>query len=95
MPHHVHDHLRRECQQRVPQILLAVNSIGGGDAQVEHEERHGHGENAVAKGGEALDALAGDLIAVRGHRRRKDSRRGGGAKSLCENAIELRRCGER
>lgn len=42
----------RTCQE----IPLGVDSFGGGHAQVEHEQSHGYGEDAVAKGGETFHA---------------------------------------
>ena len=42
--------------------MLGVNGFGGGDAQVEDEQGHGNGEDAVAEGGDAFDALACNAV---------------------------------
>jgi len=33
-----------------------------GDVQVEHEQGHGYGEDAIAEGGEAFDTLPGNTV---------------------------------
>jgi len=39
-----------------------VDGCGGGDAQVEDEQGHGDGEEAVAEGGDAFDTLPGNAV---------------------------------
>jgi len=57
----------RECDQHVPQIALGVHRVVGGNAEIEHEQCHGHGEDAVAEGGQAFDALSGNAVVKRVH----------------------------
>ncbi len=42
--------------------MLGVNSFGGGDAEVEDQERHSDGEDTVAEGGDALHTLTCNAI---------------------------------
>jgi hypothetical protein len=44
------------------EIVLGVDGFGGGDAEVEDEQRHGDGEDAVAEGGDAFHALTGNTV---------------------------------
>jgi hypothetical protein len=46
-----------------------VDGFAGGDVEVEDEQGHGDGENAIAEGGEALDALSGNTVVQGWHRR--------------------------
>jgi hypothetical protein len=51
----------------VAKIVFRVDGLGGGDAQVEDEQGHGDGEDAVAEGGDAFDALSCNTIVERWH----------------------------
>ena len=52
----------REYEQGMPEIALGVNGFGGGDAEIEHEQGHGHGEDAVTEGGEAFDTFSCNAV---------------------------------
>ncbi len=54
--------------QSAPKIVLTVDRVGGGDYEVEDEQRHGHCKDAVTQRGEALDASAGKGIVGGEHR---------------------------
>ncbi len=56
----VHHEARRESGQGPPKVMLAMNRLGHGDVEVEDQQGHGHGKNAIAHGGEPLRTLAGD-----------------------------------
>lgn len=63
--HHAHqkdEKTRRKNDKGVPEIAFGVNGFTGWDVQVEHEQGHGHGEDAVAEGGEAFDTLPGNTV---------------------------------
>ena len=49
--------------------MLGVNGGGGGYAEVEDEQGHGDGEEAVAEGGEAFDTLSGNAVVEGVHRK--------------------------
>ena len=53
----------------MPEIALGVDGFDGGDAEIEHEQSHGDGEDAVAEGGEAFDALSGNTVVEGVHRK--------------------------
>lgn len=72
--HHVHDQWRSERDQRVQEVAFGVDRFRGGDAEVEDEQRHGHAEDAVAESGQALEALAGDLVVGDSGHRGKNNR---------------------
>lgn len=42
--------------------MFGVDSVGGGDAEVEDEKGHGDGEDAVTEGGDAVDALSCNTV---------------------------------
>ena len=65
--HHVHDEPRRKGGQAVPQIVLVVYGFQRGHAQIKRQQGHSEGEDAIAEGREALDALPGNLVVRRGH----------------------------
>lgn len=44
------------------QVVLGVNGFGGGNVEVENQERHGDGEDAVTEGSNAIDALSGNTV---------------------------------
>ena len=46
-----------------------MDGVAGEDVEIEHEESHGHGNDAVTQGGEALDALSGNTVVQRVHRK--------------------------
>jgi hypothetical protein len=71
------------AMERVQEVAFGVDRFGGGDAEVEDEQRHGHAEDAVAESGQALDALAGVLVVGDGGHRGKNNRgqRGGEGRS--------------
>jgi len=82
--HEEDDEARCECEEDLAEVVLGVNSFGGGDAEVENEQGHGHGEDAVAEGGEAFDVLTGNAVVERVHQREFSIAycRGGEVKSL-------------
>ena len=49
------------------EVVLGVDSFGGGDAKIEDEQGHGDGEDAVAEGGDAFDALTCNAVVEGGH----------------------------
>jgi hypothetical protein len=57
----------------VAELVLVVDQLARGDAEVEGEKGHGHAENAVAESSEALDALADNLF-LRGRDKAKSWR---------------------
>lgn len=67
--HQKNQNSRREHDQVLPEIALGVDSFGGRDPEIEHEQRHGYGEDAVAERGEALHAFSCNLVVQRVHRR--------------------------
>lgn len=63
--HHAHeknDETRRQHHQCMPQVALGVDRLAGRYTQVEHQQRHGDRENAVAQGRQALHALPGNAV---------------------------------
>ena len=60
--HHIDEDVRRHRNHGMLEIALAVDRICRRRPQVEHEQRHGDRENAVAQGREALDALCSDAV---------------------------------
>jgi len=73
--HQEYDKAWGERDQGVPEIVLGMDSFGGGDAEVEHEQGHGDREEAVTECGEAFDALSGNAV-VQGVHRKEFSGRG-------------------
>jgi hypothetical protein len=67
--HQEYDEARGEGEQGVPEIVLGVDGFGGGDPQVEDEQGHGDGEEAVAEGGDAFDTLSGNAVVEGVHRK--------------------------
>ncbi len=65
--HQKDDEAWRQNNQSVAEIVFGVDSSGGGDAKVEDEQGHGDGEDSVAEGGDAVDALSCNTIVERGH----------------------------
>jgi hypothetical protein len=53
----------------MPEIVLAVNGFGGWDAEIEHQQSHGDGEDAVTEGGQTLDTLSGNAVVQGAHRK--------------------------
>ena len=74
----------------MPEIALGVNGFGGRDAEVEYEQGHGNGEDAVAKGSEALDALSGNTVVEGVHRKEFSGLRGRGQKFSWADDAEMR-----
>ena len=67
---HQKDERRGESAMRAwPEIALGVDGFGGGDAEIEDEQGHGYGEDAVAEGGEAFNVLSCNAVVERGHLR--------------------------
>jgi hypothetical protein len=73
-----------------------VDGCGGGDAQVEDEQGHGDGEEAVTESGEAFDALSGNAVVERVHRKEFsgwwENYQGPGTVQIwvgCEEEVEL------
>jgi hypothetical protein len=60
---------RGEREQQAAEIVLGVDGFGGGDAQVEDQQRHGDGEDAVAEGGDALHTLPCNAVVEGTHPR--------------------------
>ncbi|HEY6369787.1 MAG TPA: hypothetical protein VIX37_04355 [Candidatus Sulfotelmatobacter sp.] len=46
----------------MPELALGVNGFAARDAKIEYEKRHGDGEDAIAEGGQAFDALSGNAV---------------------------------
>ena len=46
----------------MPQVVLTVNDVGSGYPEIEHQQGHGDGENAIAQGGESFHVLARDFV---------------------------------
>ena len=67
--HQENDEARGERDEGVPEIVLGVDGFGGGDAQVEDEQGHGDGEEAVTEGGDAFDTLSGNAVVEGMHRK--------------------------
>lgn len=65
--HEVDKQTRRKRDENAAEVVLRVDRGGGGDAKVEDQEGHGYGEDAVAEGGEAFDALTGNAVVERMH----------------------------
>lgn len=61
---------RSRCQGRqcFPQVVFRVNSLAHGNAEIEHQQCHGHGKNTVAEGGQPFDTLSGNTVVQRRHR---------------------------
>jgi hypothetical protein len=63
--HEIDEHARRQRDHRPPKPGFAMDGGFGGRVQIEHQQRHRHGKDAVADGGEPFDALPGEeIIAV-------------------------------
>ena len=60
--HEEYEQARRERDQQAAKVVFRVNSFGGGDAEVEDQERHSDGEDAVAEGGDALHTLTCNAV---------------------------------
>ena len=65
--HEVDENFRREGEEFVAELVLVVDQLARGDAEVDGEKGHGHAENAVAESSEALDALADNAIVGGNH----------------------------
>ena len=78
--HQEDEKARRESNQRAPEIAFGVNCFDGRNAEIEHEQRHGYGEDAITQSSEALDALAGNAIVERMHRMKSSGLAVGGQK---------------
>ena len=59
--------VRRELHQRRRELAFAVNIGGFRRMDVEHEQRHGDGEDAVAERADAAEVGAGDGVVVGRH----------------------------
>jgi hypothetical protein len=53
----------------VAKIVLGMNGYGGGHAQVEDQQGHCDRENAIAEGSDTFNALSGNTIVERWHRK--------------------------
>ena len=60
---------RRQYDEGAAEVVFGVDGFGGGDTQVEDEQSHGHGEDAVAEGGDAFYALTGNTVVEGRHPR--------------------------
>jgi len=67
--HQKDDEARGENDESLPEIALREDRVPRGDAEVEDEESHGHGKDAVAERGETFDALSGNTIVEGWHRK--------------------------
>jgi len=65
--HEEDEQARGQCEKNAPEIVLRVDSIGGGDMKVENEQGHGDGEDADTESGKAFDALSGNTVVERAH----------------------------
>jgi len=68
--HHVYQQPRRQGHQSVPQFVLTVNCFSRRSAKIEHQQRHGHGKNAVTQGRQAFHTLAGNPVVGSAHGQR-------------------------
>ena len=69
--HGEHQQARSQRQKSPAEIVLSMDRFGKGDFEVEDEQGHRYGKDAVAERGDALDTLSGDLI-VGGLHERQD-----------------------
>lgn len=60
--HEKDEQARRHGDEQVAKVVLGVNGFGGGDTQVEDQQRHGDGEDTVAEDGDALHTLTCNAI---------------------------------
>lgn len=60
--HEEDEQARRECDEDAAEVVLGVDGLGGGDAKIEDEKRHGYREDAIAERGDAVHALAGNTV---------------------------------
>ncbi len=67
--HEEDEQARSECDEGAAKVVLGVDSFGGGDTEVEDEEGHGDGEDAVAEGSDAVDILTGNAVVEGAHPR--------------------------
>jgi hypothetical protein len=70
--HHAHrenDQARRRREKQVPEIVLEVRRVAYRQVQIEHQERHGCGEDAITERSQALDTLSGNTIIERWHQK--------------------------
>jgi hypothetical protein len=67
--HQKYDETRREHDEGMPEVVLGMNGFAGGDAEVEHQQGHGYGEDAVAEGGETLDTFSCNAVVERVHQK--------------------------
>ena len=88
--HGIDDQAGGEYDEGVLEIALRVYGFDGGDAEIEHEQGHGDGEDAVAEGGEAFDALSGNTVVEGVHRKESNGSRGSGQNSGTMQRGELR-----
>src|SRR3984885_16325416 len=64
---HVADQLGRGFRQGVPKLPLAVNQLARRHMEIQYQQRHGYGEEAVTEGREPLQASTGNLVVRRRH----------------------------
>lgn len=67
--HEKDDEARGENDKGIAEVVLGVDGLGGGNVEVEDEQRHGDGEDAVAEGGHAFDALSCNTVVEGWHPR--------------------------
>ncbi len=60
--HQAGNQLRRHGGDGTAKVLLGVNSRFRGSVKVEHQQRHGHGENTIAERCETLHTLTRDQV---------------------------------
>ncbi len=65
--HDVADELGRGPGECAPQLALAVDHLAGGHVEIQNQQRHGHGEDAVAERRKPLQTLTGNLVVRSGH----------------------------
>jgi hypothetical protein len=53
--------------EALPEVVLAMYGFQRGHAQIEHQQGHGEGEDAVAECRKALHTLPGNAVVCRGH----------------------------
>jgi hypothetical protein len=66
--HQENEQARGECDEDVLEIAIGVDCFGGGYVEVEDQESHGDGEDAVTEGGNAVDRLSCNPVVKGGHR---------------------------
>ena len=70
--HQIRDELRSQGHQRRLQLAFAMDRLFDWDMQVQHQQRHGNGEDAVAESRQPLETLPLDFVVESRHRSLRD-----------------------